>query len=142
MLENKPKPWTVESSLQWAFKEIFAVAKVVFDQPGESQEQDCIFIEVENSWNTFKDGRALSKVTGNLIMFGPGDKLTLGFFSRAIAQAPATLTKPLFFFDFEENTKRRGNIVQRSVSFVYFFDSQYDPETGSITSVNFTLEES
>lgn len=116
------------------------MAKVVFDSPGESQEQDCLFIEVENSWNTFKDGRALSKVTGNAIMFGPNDKLTIGFFSKAIAKAPKTQTKPLFFFDFEENTKRFRNLVQRSFSFVYFFDSQYDPETGSIESVNFITE--
>lgn len=121
-------------------KAIFRVSKVVFDTPGESQEQDCIFIEVENSWNTFKDGRAISKVTGNAVMFGPNDKLTLGFFSKAIAQAPSIQTKNFFFFDFEENTKRIRNIVQRSLSFVYFFDSQYDPETGSITTVNFITE--
>lgn len=139
MSENKPN--TIENSIEANLRAIFGVKKVVFDSPGESQEQDCIFIEVENSWNTFKDGRAVSKVTGNMIMFGPNDKLTLGFFSKAIAKAKKTLTKPFFFFDFEENTKTYRNIVQRSVSFVYFFDSQYDPETGSITSVTFTTEE-
>lgn len=137
-MENKPK--TLEDTLIASFKAIFDVKKVVFDTPGDSQEQDCIFIEVETSRNTFKDGRAISKVTGNMIMFGPNDKLTLGFFSRAIDKAKPTLTKPLFFFDFEENTKRIRNIVQRSVSFVYFFDSQYDPDTGKIESVNFITE--
>lgn len=131
---------SVEDTLQAQLKAIFNVAKVVFDSPGDSQEQGCIFIEVEKSWNTFKDGRAISKVTGNAIMFGQNDKLTLGFFSKAIEQAPKSQTKNFFFFDFEENTKRFRNIVQRSVSFVYFFDSQYDPETGSITSVNFITE--
>lgn len=142
MSENKPNPKTLEGSLEIALRAIFGVSKVVYDSPGESQEQDCIFIEVENCRNTFKDGRALSKLTGNAIMFGENDKLKLGFFSKAIDKAEAALKKDLFFFDFEENTKRFQNIVQRSVSFIYFFDSQYDPETGSITSVNFTSEES
>lgn len=140
MSENNPI--SLEETLELSVKTIFNVEKVVFDSPApDAQEQNCIFIEVENSWNTFKDGRALSKVTGNMIMFGPNDKLTLGFFSKAIAKAKPTLTHPFFFFDFEENSKRFRNIVQRSVSFVYFFDSQYDPETGSITSVTFTTEE-
>lgn len=138
MSENK----NLEETLKANLKSIFGVKKVVYDQPGDSQEQDCLFIEIENAWNTFKDGRAISKVTGNGILFGPNDKLTIGFFSKAIAKAKPSLTKPLFFYDFEENTKRFRNIVQRSFSFVYFFDSQYDPETGSITSVNFTTEES
>lgn len=139
-MENKPR--TLEDTLQETLKAIFQVEKVVFDAPApEAKEQNCIFIEIENSWNTFKDGRAISKVTGNMIMFGPNDKLKLGYFSKAIAKAPKSLTKPLFFFDFEENTKRNVNIVQRSVSFIYFFDSQYDPETGSIESVNFITEE-
>ena len=130
-----------ETKLADQFKTIFGVKKVTYDTPGESSEQDCLFIEVENSWNTFKDGRVLSKVTGNAVMFAQNDKLSFGFFSKAIAKAPHSMTRNLAFFDFEENTKRFRNLVQRSFSFVYFFDSQYDPETGKITSVNFTTEE-
>lgn len=131
-----------EETLKNQFGAIFGVKKIVYDSPGnEVAEQDCLFIEVENSWNTFKDGRSLAKVTGTVTMYGPNDKLKFGFFSKAIAKAKPTLTKNLFFFEFEENTKRFRNLVQRSFSFVYFFDSQYDPETGSITSVTFTTEE-
>ena len=132
---------TVEGALEAAFKKIFEVEKVVYDTPGESQEQKCIFIEIEDAQNRFKDGRALSKITGNAIMFGQNDKLKIGFFSKAIAKAPSEATKDLFFFDFEENSKRYQNIVQRSVSFVYFFDTQYDPETGKIESVQFITED-
>lgn len=138
MSENKPE--SLEDVLIERFKEIFQVSKVVFDSPGESQEQGCIFIEIENARNTFKDERAISKVTGNAIMFGQNDKLTLGFFSKAIAKADASLTKDFFFFDFEENSKRYRNLVQRSLSFVFFFDTQYDPATGSIENVNLITE--
>lgn len=130
-----------EKQLENQLKAIFGVKKVTYDTPGETAEQDCLFVEVENSWNTFKDGRSLSKVTGNAVLFAQNDKVSFGFFSKAIAKASPSLTRNFAFFDFEENTKRFRNLVQRSFSFVYFFDSQYDPETGSITSVNFTTEE-
>lgn len=131
----------VEKALERAFKEIFQVKKVSFNQPGESGEQDCLFIEVEKTQYTFRDGREVAKVTGNAQMFGQNSEVTFGFFAKAIAKAKPTWTAPFFFYDFEENTKRQINLVQRALSFVYFFDSQYDPVTGKITSVNFTVEE-
>lgn len=138
MSENKPP--SVEDVLQQRLKEIFKVSKVVFDSPGESQEQGCLFIEVETARTKVKEGREVSTVTGNAIMFGQNDKLTIGFFSKAIDKAPAALKKPFFFYDFEENTKRFRNLVQRSLSFTFFFDTQYDPATGSIETVNFITE--
>ena len=129
-----------EKKLADDLQAIFNVKKIVYDSPGEAAEQDCLFIEVENSWITVKDKRAMAKVSGSAIMFGQNDKLKFGFFSKAIAQAPKEITKNLFFSDFEENTKRARNLVQRSFSFVYFFDSQYDPETGTITNVTITEE--
>lgn len=123
------------------FQQIFNLQKITFDQPGESREQDCLFIEIENSWNTFRDGRVRAKVTGSASIFAPNDKIPFGFFSKKISQASANRTSPFFFYDIETNTKRYGNLVQLSFSFVYFFDSQYDPETGSITSVDFNFEE-
>lgn len=130
-----------EKSLEDAFKKIFKVSKVTFAQPSDSHEQDALFVEVEDAKNTIKDKRAKSMVTGNGIMFGNADKLKFGFFSKAIAKANPNDTRPFFFFDFEANTKQYQNIVQRGFSFVYFFDSQYDPDTGSITSIELELTE-
>lgn len=124
------------ASLEAAFLKIFAVKKVTFDQPSDMKEQECIFIEIENSRNVFKDGRSLSMVTGSAFMFGNEDKLPFGFFSKAIAQADSNDTGPFFFSDIESNAKFYRNLVQRGFSFVYFFDSQYDPRIGTITSVN------
>lgn len=130
-----------EKSLEDAFKKIFKVKKVVYSQPSNAEEQDCLFIEVEDAVNKITDDRAKSMVTGNAIMFGTSDKLKFGFFSKAIAQANHEDTSPFFFFDIEANTKQYQNIVQRGFSFVYFFDSQYDPDTGSITSIELELTE-
>lgn len=130
-----------EKALEEKFKAIFKVAKVTYDQPGSSQEQEALFVEIENSYNSFSDQKEKARVTGKAIMFGNNEKLTFGFFSKAIAQADPNLTKDLFFFDFEANTKRFQNIVQRGFSFVYFYDGQYDPDTGSIEEIDFTVEE-
>lgn len=129
-----------EKDLEDKFKRIFGVNKVTLDLPSDSQEQDTLFIEVEEAVNTIKDGRARARITGNATIFGMALKVPFGFFSKAIAEADHDDVKDLFFFDFEKNTRRFRNIVQRQVSFIYFFDSQYDPEDGSITSVDFIEE--
>lgn len=129
-----------EKELEAKFKKIFGVEKVTYDQPGQSQEQEIIFVEIERATNVIKDGRQLSRVEGTGVMFGPNNKVMFGFFSKRIEKASAEDTDPFFFFDIEENSKRFGNLVQRSFSFIYFFDGQYDPEIGSITSVVFKEE--
>lgn len=124
-----------EKELAEKFRQIFEVKKVSFDEPGPAGEQDCLFINIELSRNTIRDGRQQARVAGSAVMIAQSDQLPFGFFSKKIAKADPALTKPLFFYDFEDNTKRYRNLVQRGFSFVYFFDGQYDPETGEITSV-------
>lgn len=130
-----------EKELADKFKAIFGVDKVTFDTPGESREQSCLFIEIENCKNSIKDGKAMGMATGNAVIFQKHSAIPFGFFQKAIARAPASLTKDLFFFDIESNTQRFRDIVQRGFSFTYFFNSQYDPPTGTITSVTTTVEE-
>lgn len=130
-----------EKELADKFKAIFQMEKVTYDTPGDSREQKCLFIEIENSKPTFKDGKELAMVTGNAVVFSRNEEIPFGFFAKAIARADKALTKDLFFFDFEANTQRFRDIVQRGFSFVYFFDSQYDPDIGTITSVTTTVEE-
>lgn len=131
-----------EQELADKFKSIFGVTKVTYDTPGESREQDCLFIEIENSKNNIRDGKAMGMVTGNAVMFQKNEALKFGFFSKAIALAPLELTKDLFFSEIESNTLRYRDLVQRGFSFTYFFNSQYDPSIGTITSVTTTVEES
>lgn len=130
-----------EQDLEDKFKAIFNVKKISYDSPGESQEQECLFIQIEEPKFTFKDGGVKALVTGKAIMFGRNDALTFGFFAKCIAQAAAALTKDLFFEDFESNTQRFRDKVQRGFSFTYFFNSQYDPAIGTITSVTTNVEE-
>lgn len=131
-----------ESELASKMKQIFKVKKVSYDFPSESREQEALFIEVENVKSSVKDGLIVSMITGNGSMYGSNDKMPFGFFSKCIRQADVTLTKDLFFFDFETNTLRYRDIVERRFGFVYFFNSQYDPAIGTITSIDLEYEES
>lgn len=130
-----------EKELSDKFKKILGVKKVTYDQPSDLKEQECVFLEIEKSNNVIKDGRVSMMITGNGVMFGHAEKIPFGFFSKAIRQADPADTKDLFFYDAESNTRFYRNIVQRGFSFVYFFNSQYDPKIGSITSVETTVTE-
>lgn len=129
-----------EKELSEKLKRIFCVKKVTFDEPGPSGEQECLFIEVESSNNVIKDGRSKAMVSGKVVMFGTAGKIPFGYFSKHIKQANVADTKDFFFYDFETNSKLFRDKVQRGFSFVYFFDSQYDPETGSMESIEFSEE--
>ena len=125
-----------ETTLKEQLQRIFDLDKATFDAPSESQEQECLFIEISKSRNTIKDGLQVARVTGKIRVFGNSEKLPYGYFSKCIQEADAADTLPFFFFEFEENAGSYRNIAERSVSFVYFFNSQYNPRLGTITSIN------
>lgn len=123
-----------EKALEENLKQIFGT-KVSYNAPSESQEQDLLFVAIDVARPTIKDGKAIARVTGRLHMYSQNDKLTYGFFMKKLKEAKPDWTKPFFFFDFEENTNRYGNICERSANFVYFFNGQYDPDLGNINSI-------
>jgi hypothetical protein len=129
-----------EKSLADKFQKIFEVARVTYDQPApDDREQDVLFVEVHDSKNQIKDGKAQAKVTGKAFMFSESSKLPFGYFSKAIKEHAAD-TKDLFFYEIEENTKLHQNIQQRGFSFIYFFNSQYDPDLGTLNSLELDIE--
>lgn len=127
-----------EKELEEKFKRIFKVNKVSFDQPAKpAEEQKVLFVQVDEAKNTVRDGVFESMISGQAVMYAPNSELPFGFFSKAIAQSNRDDTKDLFFSDFEANTRRYRNIVQRGFNFIYFFRGQYDPKMGTIESVDF-----
>ncbi len=122
---------------------IFGMAKTTFDAPTVKQdgsfEQDTLFIEVTECNSRVTEGMAYAKVQGSLIVFSQMDKMPFGFFHKKIQQADHSLTKELFFFDIDLNPAsspaRFQNITERRVRFIYLYSAQYDPNHGSITSL-------
>lgn len=131
-----------EKTLEDKFKAIFNVKKVTYAEPGDSQEQECLFINVEDPKFKFTDKKARAFVQGQAVIFGRNDALTFGFLAERIAKASNALTKDLFFEAVDANTKRFGDIVQRGFTFTYFFDSQHDPGIANMEDVTIQIEES
>lgn len=130
-----------DKEIQDKLQAIFGIDKVTFDQPSDAREQNCIFVEIESTKNSIKDGKAVAMVTANCTIYGQREKIPFGFISKRIQKADHALTKDFFFQDLETNSKIYQNLVQRTFSFIYFFTSQYDPEIGTITSIDITVEE-
>lgn len=124
-----------ETELKDKLQKIFDFTKATFAEPGESQEQNVLFIEVQNAQNKVTDKVFKSRVTGQVTVFGIYERLPFGYFSKCIDKADPELKKDLFFFDFEANTKIFQDKVQRTFNFIYLFSGQYDPDLGSIDSI-------
>lgn len=122
-------------------KEIFGVKKVTFDEPGESFEQDTIFVQIQKSRCNTGQGKQTAKVEGALVLFCQRDKAPYGFFNKRIEQADAALKRDFLFFDMDvealNSPARLQNISERRVSFVFLYSAQYDPNQGELTSVEF-----
>jgi hypothetical protein len=123
---------------------IFGFKKTTYQQPSMKSttgtfEQDILFIQVDRSTSVAKQGKATSRVEGSLVVFAEMDKMPFGYFTKRIQQADPSLTNQFFFYDIDLNPSsspsRIQNITERRVSFVYLYTGQYDPDQGSLTSL-------
>jgi len=124
---------------------IFGFRKTTFDAPsvgpGGAPEQDTLFIEISEARTRATEGKVYSEVKGSIIVFAQMDKLPFGYFNKRIQKASHELTKGFIFFDIDLNPisspARIQNITERRVRFVYLYSSDYDPEHGELTSLQF-----
>lgn len=126
-----------KARLKSTLQQIFGIPKVSYDLPGESREQDCLFVDIQSSNASVKKTREVASVRGTILMYSSNDKLPFGFFSKKINQADPELTYDICFFNIDENTRTFQNIVERRCNFLYLYSNDYDPEGGEITSVEF-----
>ncbi len=121
-------------------KGIFGLAKVSYDAPGESFEQDTLFIEIANCKSNTGQGKATARVNGQIVVFSEMNKLAFGFFNKRIQNASPELTKNFFFSELDvdalNSPARQVNISERRASFVYLYSAQYDPNQGLITEID------
>lgn len=123
--------------------QIFGFRKTTFNAPSPdpngSYEQDTLFIQVDEAMSNTGNGRATSKVTGQMVVYVQMNKMPFGYFNKRIQQADHSLTKDFFFFDIDLNPvsspARLQNITERRVKFVYLYSAQYDPDHGEMTSL-------
>lgn len=128
-------------SLKEKLERIFGLPKVTFDAPGETKEQEGVFIQIDDAVSRVKKGRAIVKAQGVIAIFANAEKLPFGFFNKRLENADASDTADLFFYDIDTNIKYYQNLVERQCKFVYFFNQEYDPEAGEITSLTLSEED-
>jgi hypothetical protein len=128
----------IEKVLVEKLSQIFKIKKVTLDTPSESAEQDTMFVQIETSRTSTRDGREVARVNGKLRIFSGNKKLPLGFFVKSIELANTADTVDFFFFDLEESSGRFADLVERSASFVFFYSGQYNPSSGIINEINFS----
>ena len=126
-----------EKSLKEKFSKIFEIDKVTYDRPSDANEQECLWVNLEDSTNRVRKGEFTAVVRGTAYVMGQSTKIPFGFISKKIQEADHTDTKDLFFSEIDKNTQVYQNIVQRSFAFVYFFHGQYDPKVGTINTIDF-----
>ncbi len=132
------------SDLERRLKSIFGFSKVSFDAPSDAYEQDTLFIEIEQcKSNTSAKGIASAYVAGHFTTFSQVGKMPYGFYNKKIKEADAELTRAIFIFDADQNVlssnARFQNVEERRTRFVFLYSAQYDPNQGSLTSLE--LEE-
>lgn len=127
---------------------IFQFEKTTMLASSEAYEQDTLFVEIISSRSHVSGangGRETAKVKGTLVVFSQDDRLPYGFFIKRIEQAAAELKAPLFFFDIDvddvESPARLQNLHERRTSFQFLYDSQYDPDRGSLTSLTLSIND-
>lgn len=134
-----------KAELKSSLVRIFGIKNTTFEEPDpEAPEQDVLFIEItEAKTRPYSPDRIAAKVTGNLILFSQADRTPYGFFAKRIEQADGADRNKFIFgreIDIPDSTARVQNIHEKQVPFTFLFDAQYDPERGSLTSLETNLE--
>lgn len=122
--------------LEERLTKIFGIKRVRFDAPGESQEQDTLFVDVKESVSRAGSPQESARVTGDIVVFSQYGKLPYGFFAKKVEQAEWPLSRPLFF-GVEANDEIHGNVVERRIPFTFIYQAQYDPTQGELSEIQF-----
>lgn len=132
------------AELETKLKQIFGVPKVTFSVPGESHEQNTLFVEIQSAPARISKGRAVARISGALTVFAHGDTFPFGFFAKRISNASPENLSQFFFHDLDvqalNSPARLQNISEIRGSFVYLYSAQYDPNHGAMTDIEWTEE--
>lgn len=128
-----------EKDLTDKLKRIFKLEKITLNAISDSNEQLYGFVSISLARGSIRERKYLARVAGTLTVYGNTERLKYGFFSRAMDQASKEDMSSFYFYDVEENANVSLTVAARSISFVFFFNGQYDPDVGTLESV--TIEQ-
>lgn len=129
-----------EKDLERRLRSIFGVSKTTYNAPNyDALEQDCLFVqiaEVKSRMSNNDGGRQIYHAVGFLTIFSQNQRIPFGFFMKKLEQGDPDDVKPLIFekeMDIVDSSARMQNLQERRISFTFLYDSQYDPDRGSLT---------
>lgn len=122
-------------------EQMFGFNKTTFLKDSDDFEQDVLFIEIDRSNSKISNvsgGRQIARVVASLVVYSQDDRLPYGFFSKRLEAYP-DIAKSFFFSvvdeDVPESPARIQNIHERRCDFIYFYDSQFDPNRGELNEL-------
>lgn len=126
-----------KKQLEHDLLKIFGIDIIRFESVSESQEQAAIFVEIEKVISTIKEKEQLYRVDCRVRLFARSEALPFGFLMKQIQAADPNVSQKFFFYDLEENAGTFQNINERSFKFIYFYNSEFDPDRGELTEIQF-----
>lgn len=131
------------------FENIFGFeGRTTFNAYSQEFEQDTLFIEIDSARPKISGangGLETARVVGQMVVFSQDEVLPYGVFAKKIELAKAEDKSPLFFYDMDvdvpSSPAREQNIHERRCSFIFLYNSQFDPDKGELTSLELTIEE-
>ncbi len=136
-----------EKDLERRLRTIFGVRKTTFNAPDfDAPEQDCLFCQIVDAKPRMQargGGRETYVVEGYLTIFSQALRIPFGFFHKKLEQGDPADVASFFFgkeMDIADSPARLQNIQERRINFTFLYDTEYDPNRGSLTSLETTVE--
>lgn len=130
--------------LETKLKNIFGVDRFVYDAFNLGQEQETIFIDIDNARDYTTLGVINFLVDGRIAICAPADKHRYGWMHKKIEMANS---KDSRFFIFGRNespirfSHNNNDFIKYDIDFVYKFSSDFNPISAKIIGVDTNLEE-
>ena len=132
---------TPEVKLTELLQRIFALSKVTLDAASDQREQEVGFITLETNTSNVSGGKVYGRMRGSMVVVAQREKLSVNYMSERLKLAAKDkLLRNIFFYDVGSPTNIENNIVETSISFVYFYDYDFDPTPGLIQNLDTSVE--
>lgn len=127
-----------KKALEADLRKIFGVKKIVYNLSALSMEQDVLYVEISESKDCIKNGKASARVKGFISLMGTQQKNPFGFFSKKLQLAPIAIEKRFWFGRIEtpDDMGALGwEVCTHKMPFMYNFEEDYNPAKSMLKAI-------
>lgn len=110
-----------------------------FNAPSAEFEQEKLFVNVTGVVSQPRNKKICFKVEGFLQFFSQHEKIPFGYMQRALETASYENTAGLFLFQVDQeianSQARMVNLSERRAQFVFLYSIDFNPNQGSLSSL-------